>query len=130
MSAETRGWATAAIAVLAAAAVGGGLALSGGPGQGRKERRDEARQQARAHIGQVGGNRVGERECGLSAPEQFGMRFRNERPRHGFHHAARRQRAFDPGVGEFGMAECGAEFDVQRHVGLADRAVTRTRRGR
>ncbi len=54
---------------------------------------DEARQQARPHVGQIGGNRVGERECGLSAAEQFGMRLRNERPRHGFHHAACGQRA-------------------------------------
>ena len=43
MPAEAKGWATIAIALLAAAALGGGLALSGGPGQGRKERRDEAR---------------------------------------------------------------------------------------
>jgi len=45
MPAEAKGWATIAIALLAAAALGGGLALSGGPGQGRKERRDEARHQ-------------------------------------------------------------------------------------
>ncbi|MRX51939.1 hypothetical protein GI374_16235 [Paracoccus sp. S-4012] len=44
MRGEAKGWATGAITILSVLAVGGGLALSGGPMQGRKERRDEARQ--------------------------------------------------------------------------------------
>ena len=36
-------------------------------------RRDEARQQARPHVGEIGGDRIGERELGLPAAEQFGM---------------------------------------------------------
>ncbi|WP_347267824.1 hypothetical protein [Paracoccus sp. (in: a-proteobacteria)] len=39
-----RGWATAAIGLLAAAAVVAGLVLTGGPGQARKERRDRQRE--------------------------------------------------------------------------------------
>ena len=39
----TKGWATAALAVVAAALVGAGLLLSGGPDQARKERRDRQR---------------------------------------------------------------------------------------
>ena len=35
----TKGWATAAIVLIAALAIGAGLALTGGPGQARKERR-------------------------------------------------------------------------------------------
>lgn len=50
----TQGWASGAIAVLAAAAVAAGLALAGGPMQARKERRDDARmgdlQQLAGHI--------------------------------------------------------------------------------
>ena len=34
-------------------------------------RREQARQQARAHVGEVGGDRVGERELGVAAAEQF-----------------------------------------------------------
>lgn len=45
MRVEAKGWATAAIAILAAAAVGGGLALSGGPMKGRMERHDMDREQ-------------------------------------------------------------------------------------
>ena len=37
-------------------------------------RGDEARQQARPHVGEIGGDRVGERQLGLSAAEQFGLR--------------------------------------------------------
>ena len=69
-------------------------------------RRDQARQQARPHVGEIGGDRVGERQLGLSAAEQFGMRLGNERPRHGFHHAARRQRA---------LGAAGAELDRGQH---------------
>ena len=38
-------------------------------------RRDEARQQARPHVGQIGRDRIGEREFGLPAAEQFGRGF-------------------------------------------------------
>lgn len=37
---DSRSWATAGITALALAAIGGGLILSGGPGEGRAERRD------------------------------------------------------------------------------------------
>ena len=40
----TKGWATAAIVLIAALAIGAGLALTGGPGQARKERRDKQRE--------------------------------------------------------------------------------------
>lgn len=40
---RAKGWATGAIVILAAVAVGGGLAISGGPMQGRKESRDRLR---------------------------------------------------------------------------------------
>lgn len=50
----TQGWASWGIAALAGAAVIAGLAIAGGPGQARKERRDEARmgdlQRLAAHI--------------------------------------------------------------------------------
>ncbi len=36
---------------------------------------DKTRQQARPHVGQIGGNGIGERECALPAAEQFGRRF-------------------------------------------------------
>ena len=61
-----------------------GIGLRGG---------DQAGQQARPHVGQVGSDRIGERELGLSAAEQLGMRLRDERPRHRLDHAARRERA-------------------------------------
>ena len=37
-------------------------------------RGDQARQQARPHVGEIGRDRIGERELGLSAAEQFGLR--------------------------------------------------------
>lgn len=40
---RTQGWASIAIAALAAGMVVAGLAIGGGPGQARKERRDETR---------------------------------------------------------------------------------------
>lgn len=43
MSASAKGRASAALLVMAALAVGGGLALTGGPATGRAERRDETR---------------------------------------------------------------------------------------
>lgn len=40
----TKGWATMALVAVAAIAVGAGLALTGGPGQARMERRDQQRE--------------------------------------------------------------------------------------
>ena len=37
-------------------------------------RRDKARQQARPHVGQIGRDRIGQRQFGLPAAEQFGLR--------------------------------------------------------
>ncbi len=56
-------------------------------------RRDQAGQQARPHVGEIGRDRIGERQFGLGAAEQFGLRLRDERPGHRLDHAARRQRA-------------------------------------
>ena len=39
----TKGWASIAIILIAGALIGGGLVLTGGPGQARKERRDQER---------------------------------------------------------------------------------------
>ena len=39
----TKGWATAALVVIAGALIGAGLLLTGGPEQARKERRDQER---------------------------------------------------------------------------------------
>lgn len=43
MTARGQGWAAWAVAALAGVAVVAGLSIAGGPGQARKERRDEAR---------------------------------------------------------------------------------------
>lgn len=40
----TKGWATLALAIAAVVMIGAGLALTGGPGQARKERRDQDRE--------------------------------------------------------------------------------------
>lgn len=48
-----KGWATIAIALLAAAAVVAGLALTGGPGHARKERRDRERESDLANLGRL-----------------------------------------------------------------------------
>src|SRR5262249_57485317 len=41
-------------------------------------RRDQARDQARAHVGKLGGDRIGERKLGLAAAEQPGLRLADE----------------------------------------------------
>ena len=43
MAERARGWATTAITLLGVAAITGGILISGGPGQGRAERRDDQR---------------------------------------------------------------------------------------
>ncbi|MEF9602927.1 hypothetical protein O4J55_11450, partial [Paracoccus sp. PXZ] len=48
-----KGWATIAIALLAAVAVVAGLALTGGPGHARKERRDRERESDLADLGRL-----------------------------------------------------------------------------
>ena len=52
--------------------------------------RDQAGNEARAHIGKVGGDRIGERQFRLAAAEQFGAGTRDERPGHRLDHGARR----------------------------------------
>ena len=80
-------------------------------------RGDETGQQARPHIGHVGRDRIGQRQLGMAAAiglrghrriavEQFGMRLRDERPRHGLHHAARGQRA---------LGAAGAQLHRRQH---------------
>ena len=65
-------------------------------------RRDKARQQARPHLGQIGRDRIGQRQFALPAAEQFGMRFGDERPRHRLDHAAHGERA---------LGAAGAQLD-------------------
>ena len=67
---------------------------------------DQSRNQARPHVGEIGCDRIGERELGLSAAEQFGVRLRDERPGHGFGQIARGERAL-------GLA--GAVLDRRQH---------------
>ena len=62
-------------------------------------RGDQAGNKARPHVGKIGGDRIGERQLGLAAAEQFGRRLGDERPCHGFAQAQRRQRALgEPGA--------------------------------
>ena len=44
--------------------------------------RDKPRNEARPHVGKIGRDRIGERELGLAATEQFGLRLRYKRPGH------------------------------------------------
>ena len=67
-------------------------------------RGDEAGNEARPHVGEIGGDRIGERELGLAAAEQFGRRLGDERPRHRFAQAQRGQRA----LGRAGCASAAA----------------------
>ena len=83
-------------------------------------RGDQTRQQARPHVGQIGRDRIGERELGLAAAEQFGMRLGDERPRHRLDHAARGQRA---------LGAAGAQLD-RREDRLARRVAAFERRHR
>src|ERR1700730_10072596 len=53
----------------------------------------EARQKARAHVGEIGGNGVRKPELRLPAAEQLRLLLRNERPGHRFHEPARGERA-------------------------------------
>ena len=59
--------------------------------------RQQARHQARAHVRQIGGDRIGERQRGLAAAEQFGLRLRHEGPGDGLHQTARGERAAHAG---------------------------------
>ena len=60
--------------------------------------RGEAGDQARAHVGEIGGDRIGERQRGRAAAEQFGLRLGDERPGHRLAEArARRARAWRGG---------------------------------
>jgi len=45
-------------------------------------------------VGEVGCNGIGEREFAFAAAEQFSRLLRDERPGHGFHHAARGESPF------------------------------------
>ena len=83
-------------------------------------RGDEARNEARPHVGQIGCDRIGERKLGLTAAEQFGLRFGDEGPRHRFDQIARGQRA---------LSLAGAHLDRRQHR-LARRVAARKRRRR
>ena len=80
-------------------------------------RRDEARQQARPHVGQVGRDRIGEREFALPSAEQFGRWFCDERPRHRLDQALCRQRA----LGAAGAELDGGEHRLARGVAALER---------
>ena len=81
-------------------------------------RHDQARQQARPHVGELRGDRVGQCELALAAAEQLGLALRHERPRHRFDESACRKRAL-------GLA--GALLDRGQHW-LARILATRERR--
>ncbi len=69
-------------------------------------RSDQARNEARPHVGKLHRDRIGERQFGLTAAEQFGLRLGDERPRHRFDQIARGERAL-------GLA--GAHLDRGEH---------------
>ncbi len=77
-------------------------------------RRNQPGEQARPHIGQFSGDRIGQGEFGLTTAEQFGLALRYERPRHRFGEPANGQRAL-------GLA--GADLDRRQHgftrIGIA-----------
>jgi hypothetical protein len=56
-------------------------------------RRHEPRNEARPHVGQVGGDRIGERKLRRSAAEQFGLAVADERPGDGLDQSAAAKRA-------------------------------------
>ena len=62
--------------------------------------------QARPHVGEFGRDRIGQRQRGAAAAEQFGLAFGDERPGDRLDHAARGERAL-------GLA--GAVLDRRQH---------------
>src|ERR1044072_5715146 len=66
---------------------------------------DETRNEARTHVGEVGGDRIGERELGLSAAEQYRLLFADERPRHGFDHRAACERPLGAAIAQLQRRE-------------------------
>ena len=56
--------------------------------------RRKAGDQARPHVGEIGRDRIGERQGRRAAAEQFGLGLRDERPCHGLAQAERAERAF------------------------------------
>ena len=53
---------------------------------------DETWNKAWPHVGQLGRNRIGQRQLRLAAAEQLGLRFGDERPRHRLDQVARAER--------------------------------------
>ncbi len=117
-----KGWATLAIALLAATAVVAGLALTGGPGHARKERRDRERENDLANLGRLVVCLA--RENGDRLPEML-----DTTPR-----CDRQVRLADPFTGEPYRYEvtgprsyrlcAGFELPQRRSPGLADRDAT------
>ena len=91
-------------------------------------RSDQARQQARPHVGLIRRNRISEREFASAAAEQFGRGLCNERPGHRLDHAARPERALGGAGalldrGEHRLARRVAAFERRhRHLVNADNA--------
>ena len=85
-----------------------GVALGGG---------DERGKQARAHVGEIGGDRIRERKLGLPAAEAFGLLAADEGPGHGLHQSAGRKRP----ARDAGAALHGAEFCRSKRLGLRQR---------
>ena len=83
-------------------------------------RRDQARDKARPHVGEIGRDRIGERQLRLAAAEQVRLLLLDERPSHRFDQIARAERA---------LGFAGAQLDRREHR-LARRfaAVERRRR--
>ena len=69
-------------------------------------RRREAGDQARPHVGHVGGDRIGERQRRLAAAEQLGVRLRDERPGH---------RLVEPERGQRPLGGAGALLQQRQH---------------
>ncbi len=81
---------------------------------------DQAGNEARPHVGEVGCDRIGERELRLAAAEQLGVRLRDERPGDGLDQAARGKRA---------LALAIAQLDRRQHrLARSIAAVERCRR--
>ena len=81
----------------------------------------EAGNEARPHVGEIGGDRIGERQGGLAAAEQFGLRLGDERPGDRFAQAERRQRA---------LGRAGALLQQRQHGARHARVEPRQRRRR
>ena len=82
---------------------------------------DEAGHEARTHVGEIGGDRIGERQRGRAAAEHFGLRLGDERPGHRLAQAERGERA---------LGEAGALLQQRQNRPRHARVEPRQRRRR